>query len=112
MFCSSRGDLGCLVEHARSAGYRAGVVAERVGLAPRELRRVFSASMGLSLKEWLTGIRSVEVKRRLLGDEAISEIARSVGFSHPKELARAFREAHGMTPSEFRKLQRRDPENG
>lgn len=67
--------------------------------------------MGLSLKEWLIEVRTVEVKRRLLGTETISEISQSVGFSHPKELSRVFRETHGITPSEFRMRQRRDERN-
>jgi AraC-like DNA-binding protein len=47
-------------------------------------------------------VRSLEVRRRLLGNESIREIAYSVGFSHAKELAREFGKVYGVTPSTYR----------
>ena len=102
-FCSHRGDLGCLAEHAQAAGYRAQGLVESLGVMPRELRRVFKETLGIAVKNWLVQVRTVEVIRRLRGSESIQEIALSVGFSHAKELAREFRKVHGMTPMVYRK---------
>lgn len=98
----TRGDLGCLAGHAKAGGYRAEELAARLGVTPRTLRREFKDSFGMSLKRWLVDLRSIEVRRRLLGNESIREIACSVGFSHAKELAREFRKVYGVTPSSYR----------
>ncbi len=101
-----RGDLGCLARLAKEAGYRADELAARLQVSTRLLRRVFQDDLGISLKSWLVEARAVEIRRLLLGRESIAEIAASVGFSHPKEMAREFRKIHGMTPSDYRNHQR------
>lgn len=106
LVCSRRGDLGSLAAHARKAGYRADGVAEEFGVTPRMLRRLVAHLGGTSFKKWMVGLRLIEVRQRLLGDESIAEIADSVGFSHSKELAREFKKAHGETPSAYRKRER------
>lgn len=101
-WCAARGDLGCLACHAKAAGYRAQDLAARLAVSSRVLRREFRAAFGITLKHWLVQVRSVEVRRRLLGDESIGEIALAVGFSHAKELSREFRKVYGATPSVYR----------
>lgn len=99
---ATRGDLGCMAKHAKTAGYRVEELAGRLGVTPRNLRREFRDSFGMSLKHWLVDLRSLEVRCRLLGNESIQEIAYSVGFSHAKELAREFCKVYGVTPSIYR----------
>ena len=105
-YCPVRGDLGCLANLAKAAGYRADGLAGNLNVAPRLLRRVFKDAFGIALKTWLVQVRSVEVRRRLLGDESIEEIATSVGFSRSKERAREFGTIYGVTPTEFRVRER------
>jgi AraC-like DNA-binding protein len=112
VFCGLRGDLGCLAAHAKAAGYRADELARRFGVSSRTMRREFKASLGLSLKKWLADLRALEVRRRLLGNESIQEIASSVGFSHPKELAREFQSIYQVTPSEYRSREQQRSEIG
>lgn len=71
------------------------------------MRREFKTSFGIPLKRWLSDLRALEVRRRLLGDESIQEIACSVGFSHPKELAREFMSVYRVTPSAYRSREQR-----
>lgn len=101
--CSVRGDLGCLIAHAKAAGYRADGFAGRLGLSPRSLRREFRAAFGITVKKWLVMVRSVEVRERLRGEESIEEIAYSVGFSHAKELSREFMKVYQVSPSDYRR---------
>jgi AraC-like DNA-binding protein len=111
--CAVRGDLGCLANHAKAIGYRADGLAERLGVAPRILRRAFHDAFGIALKNWLAQVRAVEVRHRLRGSESIKEIALSVGFSHAKELSREFHKIYEVTPTEFRRRVRRvSPELG
>jgi len=104
--CAVRGDLGCLAKHAKAAGYRVDDLAARLGVSPRNLRREFKDSFGKVLKNWLVELRELEVRRRLLGNESIQEIAYSVGFSHAKELAREFIKVYGVKPSIYRARER------
>lgn len=109
--CNVRGDLGCLARHAKDVGYRAGDLSHRLEVPPRLLRRVFRDALGISLKNWLVEVRSVEVRQRLRGSESVEEIALTVGFSHAKELAREFRKIYGVTPSAYRsRVRRRETE--
>ena len=110
--CALRGDLGCLASHAKAIGYRADGFADRLGVAPRVLRRAFHDAFGIALKHWLVQVRAVEVRHRLRGWESIKEIARSVGFSHAKELSREFHTIYQVTPTEFRLRERRASQGG
>ena len=105
-WCSVRGDLGCLAEHAKAAGYRADDLAGRLNVPSRTLRRKFADTLGISLKDWLVEMRSLEVRRRLRGAESIHEIALSVGFSHTKEFSREFLKVFGETPTSYRNRER------
>jgi AraC-like DNA-binding protein len=105
-WCSELKDLGCLAGHAKNAGFRTDALAERLGTSTRALRREFRRALGLSLKDWLSQVRIIEVRTRLRGNERIGKIASSVGFAHSKELSREFRKAYGVTPSEFRTKER------
>ncbi len=53
----------------------------------------------------LRELRATELLRQ--SDESISEIADRVGFSDPAVFSRAFRKWTGMSPSEYRKQQKR-----
>lgn len=111
--CAVRGDLGCLANHAKAIGYRADALADRLGVAPKVLRRAFRDAFGTAIKNWLVQVRAVEVRHRLSGSESIKEIAVSVGFSHAKELSREFHKIYQVTPSEFRRRMRQvSPELG
>ena len=105
--CALRGDLGCLANHAKAIGYRAERLADRLGVAPRLLRRAFQDAFGIAIKNWLVQVRSVEVRHRLRGAESVSEIATSVGFSHGKELSREFHKIYQVTPTAYRLRERR-----
>lgn len=100
--CRKRGDLGCLGEYAKAAGFRANSLAEILGLPERLLRDAFRSQTGLPLKTWIATVRDAEVVRMLEELKTIQEIADAVGFSHPKELSREFKRIHGILPSTYR----------
>jgi AraC-like DNA-binding protein len=101
-YCKTRGDLGCLGEYAKAAGFRANSLAESLGLPERLLRDAFRSQTGLPLKTWIATVRDAEVVRMLEELKTIQEIAAAVGFSHPKELSREFKRIHGILPSTYR----------
>jgi AraC family transcriptional regulator len=68
--------------------------------------RAFKTATGFSPFQYISNIR-IEKAKALLGEKnvTIEEIALSAGFSSGANLARAFKKAVGLSPSEYRTLQ-------
>ena len=82
-------------------------LAQRLGVQEYRLRRVINGSLGhRNFAQFLNGYRLAEVKAALADpaqrDVSILTIALDAGFGSLGPFNRAFREAEGMTPSEFR----------
>ncbi|WTX00065.1 helix-turn-helix domain-containing protein [Streptomycetaceae bacterium NBC_01309] len=80
-------------------------LAAAFGVSPRYVDLVFREG-GHSPAGYIREIRLDEARRRLADPRqrhrAITSIARTVGFSDPGVLTRAFRRQYGMTPREYR----------
>lgn len=95
-----------IASHATAAGYRADGLADRLGVAPRVLRRAVQDASGIAAKTWRVQVRSGEVRHRSRGWESISESAAAVGSSHAKELSRESPRAYQVTPAAYRLRER------
>ncbi len=82
-------------------------LAELLGLSAEHFCRAFKASTGLPPHAWLVA-RRVERARELLETTGLSveEIAAQVGYAEPSHLARMFRRAHGVSPTQYRRERR------
>jgi len=78
-------------------------VARLIGISAQHVCRVLKRELGLTFAEVLRDVRLREA-RRLLRDSSCSmkEIAFRVGFRHPSQFTRAFRDDCGRSPSQFR----------
>ncbi len=78
-------------------------LAQRVGCSPEHLARIFRASFGFSVRDWITR-RRVERGKLLLTESRrqIGEIAHALGFCDASHFARAFKRATTTTPARFR----------
>lgn len=73
------------------------------GLSPRLVASLVKEATGLHFKGALNELRLTEAARLLKQSKAnISEIGFAVGFQSASHFGRAFREKHGVSPSEFR----------
>jgi AraC-like DNA-binding protein len=80
--------------------------AERLGVEPRQLRRVVRRSAGCTPSEFVHRTRVNRAKTLLAEtDLAVTEIARLVGFGDPAYFSRHFRASVGMSPRAFRSQQ-------
>jgi len=81
-------------------------LAALTGLSPFHFARSFKASMGVPPAGWIR-LRRLTVAQRLLGERerSITDVAASVGYDSPSRFARAFRDATGVSPSQFRRAQ-------
>ena len=82
-------------------------VANRVGLSPDYLGKLFRLELRRSFREYLTGLRIEEAKRLLRdGSANLGDIAYACGFDDPSYFTRVFRKTIGITPSRYREAGR------
>jgi transcriptional regulator GlxA family with amidase domain len=73
-------------------------------LSPRQFGRAFLAETGETPAGAIERLRVESAKSRIeLGIEPIEEVARSVGFSDPERMRRAFVRRFGLSPQALRK---------
>lgn len=90
-----------LADLALVCRFRVDQICERLGVSDRHLYRVFSDSIGLAPKDWLRRQRMVAARRLLRQGVSIKEAAIDLGFAHPKDFTREFRDCYGLPPSAF-----------
>lgn len=79
------------------------LIADRFVYHPNYINRVFKASMGQSLHQYVIHYRLRIAKTLLTGsDYSIDEIARTVGFESPSYFSKYFKEYFGEPPLTFR----------
>jgi AraC family transcriptional regulator len=80
-------------------------LAEAAGLSTSGLKRVFSAGLGETPKQWVIQ-RRLERAREMLADTdlPLAEIALRAGFSSQSHLNWLFKREIGRTPSSFRRV--------
>lgn len=81
------------------------VLAERVGLNPSYLSKLFSKEKGMSIKNFIIRAR-VATAENLLRDSEFSclDISLALGFSSQSAFISVFKKINGMTPKKFRDL--------
>lgn len=78
-------------------------LAEKSSLTPAQLNRLMRRVFGLTPSQFISRIRISAASRMLKETEkTIADIANSCGFYDHSAFARAFRNATGVTPSQFR----------
>ncbi|MBL7807898.1 MAG: helix-turn-helix transcriptional regulator [Saprospiraceae bacterium] len=68
-----------------------------------QLSRLFSAVEGVTIEKFVIAQKIERAKELLLYNElTLTEIADQIGYSSPQHLSSQFRQATGMTPSQFK----------
>ncbi len=105
---------GRLIELSRnSEGARADIATilqEAMHTSYPTLSRTFAAAEGRTIENYFTALRIERIKELLLDNQLpLSEIAFVTGFSSVPHLSSRFKQATGMTPTQFREMGRRTP---
>jgi len=78
-------------------------LAAAVHLSPKHFSRLFKSVVGVPPMTYLQALRVSRARAALAGtDRSVALIAAEHGFADAAHLSRAFRQAYGTTPSDFR----------
>ena len=78
-------------------------MAEKQGISANYLSHMFTRYLNISFTNYLNNVR-VEYSKKLLSDPSLKiyEISGQVGFYSPAYFIRVFKNATGLTPTEYR----------
>lgn len=83
-------------------------MAEDLGISYSYIRKIVRETTSKSTQDYVCFLKIEETKRLLLNSNmTIREIADEVGFSNVQSLTRFFKKFNGITPSEFRNVNRK-----
>jgi AraC-like DNA-binding protein len=82
-------------------------IARALNYHPYYLNRVIKRELGVSLRSYVIGVRLDAACHALCeGVDGISEVAARVGFLSPSYFVKMFKNREGVTPREYRKMNR------
>lgn len=79
-------------------------VSKDLGISPNYLSKVFTNELNKNFTEVLNDFRIKEAKIMILDHLSIKEIALSIGYASQSYFTKVFRNAVGMSPSDYRNL--------
>ena len=79
------------------------MLAEKHGVSSTYLSRLLKEQLGMSYKQYLTGLRIEEAKKLLCNPDAnVAEVCQRVGFNNVSYFIKIFTQHTGMTPAKYR----------
>ena len=102
-------DAIAYIRNNYSKGVNVSDIAEYLNINRSYLYTMFKDSLDLSPKEFLTKFRVSRAKEQLtLTDLSVEYIAYSCGYKNSLVFTKAFKQEIGMTPSKYRKINRKE----
>jgi AraC family transcriptional regulator len=100
--------IGAVLEYLDNAyeqSWSLSDIAREAGVHPVHVCRAFSAHLGLTLGQYVRGLRVTRGWQLLsIGhDGRIADIASEAGFADESHFSRAFKEAIGVSPGRYRR---------
>jgi AraC-like DNA-binding protein len=91
-------------EHLSTSALGVAELAEVAGMSRSRFTVRFTEQVGMSPHAYVNALRIWTAQTALAGSSSsLAEIAEQTRFSSPQHLSRAFKEATGMTPGEYRR---------
>ena len=96
-------DAQNLIEHNLSGQISVADLAEKLGINPSYLTRIFKQKLSKSPKDYILDLKIKRAKELLkTTDVSVTDIARSIGFDDPLYFSRLFKKRTNLTPTEYR----------
>lgn len=80
------------------------VMAEAVGLSPSRLMHVFTESIGIPLRPYLSWLRLQRAAAAIVSGAPLTEAAHEAGYADAAHMSRSFKRMLGVAPSALRPL--------
>ncbi len=77
-------------------------VATALGYSSTHISHLFADKFKIGFSKFISTMRIEDAKKMLRGDKSITQIALDCGFGSMRNFNRVFKEATGMTPSDYR----------
>lgn len=88
------------------------ILAENIGYSYDRFRHIFVEVVGMGPKAYLQGVRMSNAKKLLTAtSRPVREIAAACGYRNPVCFMNYFKESMGLTPTQYRKLSRKEAKN-
>jgi AraC-like DNA-binding protein len=101
-------DVRRLLERLRSSGVDDDTslegLAKAVGLSPSRLMHVFTESVGIALRPYLSWLRVQRAACAILAGTSLTDAAHLAGFADAAHMGRTFRRRLGLVPSRLRSM--------
>ncbi len=105
--------MAFLEKHIADPSLRMEDMAEEVNLSRTAFYSKMRSIVGMPPVEFVRHIRLQRAEQLVAqSKDSFSQIAYAVGFADPKYFSKCFRKATGMTPSEYRRLKRKQGDTG
>lgn len=75
--------------------------AQRLGVDPKTLQRLFVRETGMTFGQWRTQLRLLAALERLAAGEKVLTVALDLGYDSPSAFAAMFKKQFGVAPSRF-----------
>ena len=96
-------DAQNIIEHNLSGQISVADLAEKLGINPSYLTRIFKQKHSKSPKDYILDLKIKRAKELLkTTDVSVTDIARSIGFDDPLYFSRLFKKRTNLTPTEYR----------
>jgi len=79
------------------------ILADNMGFSPSYLTKVFSKCEDITPSKYIRNYRMGIAKQLLTQDANLDTVAGAVGYTDPFHFSKSFKQATGMSPSEYRK---------
>ena len=86
------------------AAYKVQNLARICGISVRQLERMFQEDFGRAPKAWMVEQRMIAARHLLMESGSVNMTAKALGYSDSSAFSRDFRNAYGLTPTEFYRL--------
>ncbi len=89
------------------------ILSETIGYSPNHLNFLFKKYVGQTMYAYLIDIRIMKAKEMLINSNAkVEKICKKCGFSSAARFSRFFKEKTGVSPSQYRKISRKQVVGG
>lgn len=101
--------ISYIEEHFSDTNLSINVLAEKMEMSPIYFGKLFRKSASKSVADFINEVRLKKAKEELVNtNKSLNEIVKDIGYTNTSYFCTLFKKRNGVTPNEYRKIQRSD----